>query len=103
MFVNRVTDPEHVRAVEVPPLNQLEPVARAWAAAGLSVDTCFRKAVSVTDEWIYVDAAPRSDPCACVADRLLPQRAKKRRVLLRLKALPAVGNLQPRRLACSKV
>ena len=40
-LMSRVTDPENLRAVGIPPKDLLEAVARAWAAAGPDVDECF--------------------------------------------------------------
>ena len=35
------------------PRDLVNDVAAAWAKAGLNIDDCFRKAVSVTSEWLY--------------------------------------------------
>ena len=94
VLVSRVTDPEHFFAVGIPPSDLLEPVARAWAAAGLDVDACFLAAARVTEEWEYSRTAPGKDPCAKVAERLQATKADERRVPLRLRELEHVLNPQ---------
>jgi hypothetical protein len=44
---SRVTDPLNFHLVGLPPVDMLEDVARAWAAAGLDVDECMTSAVEV--------------------------------------------------------
>jgi len=95
VLASRVTDPEHFHAVGLPPLDLLEPVARAWKAAGLDVDACFQKAASVTKEWVYTARADGGDPCTGIASRLHPKYEKERRVAIHLKKLKAVLNAQP--------
>ncbi len=53
VLVSRCTDPANFHLVGVPPKDLLNDVVAAWTAAGLNVEECFRKAVSVTNEWIY--------------------------------------------------
>ena len=36
--------------------------AAAWAARGLDVDECLKRAVEVTGEWEYTPAPPGWDP-----------------------------------------
>ena len=51
--MSRCTDPVNFQLVGVPPMDILNDVAAAWAAAGYDVLECFRRAVSVTNEWTY--------------------------------------------------
>ena len=52
-MTSRSTDPLNFEFVGLPPTDLLDEVAAAWAAHGLDVDACFRKACAVTDEWRY--------------------------------------------------
>ena len=81
---SRVTDPRLFQAVGLPPADLLDEVAVAWSDAGLDVDTCFAKAVSVTNEWEYSAASGGKDPCRNVRARLKPVHQEERRVKLRL-------------------
>ena len=64
---SRCTDPRNFHLVGVPPKDLVDDVAAAWAARGLDVDECFRKAVSVTNEWTY-------DPVNGLQQRRLSER-----------------------------
>ena len=54
VLVSRVTDPQNFVLVGLPPKDLLDVVASAWREAGLDVDECFRRAVSVTNESLDV-------------------------------------------------
>ena len=45
-----VTDPEHFRAVGLPPADLLDALARAWAAEGVDVDASFDAATTVAGD-----------------------------------------------------
>jgi hypothetical protein len=70
---SRVTTPDHMHAVGVPPLDLLEDVGRAWHAKGFNVHDCFEKAAAVTGEWEYHRHRAPGDPCKRVAERLQPK------------------------------
>ncbi len=53
MLISRVADPRNFLLVGLPPKDMLEDVAAAWIANGLNVDDCFKRALSVTGEWVY--------------------------------------------------
>ena len=53
VLISRATDPKNVQLVGLPPKDMMEEVEAAWARAGLNVDECWRRAVSVTNEWVY--------------------------------------------------
>ena len=52
-LLRHCSDPAKLRLVGVPPSDMIDSVAAAWAAAGLDVHECFRRAVSVTNDWTY--------------------------------------------------
>ena len=47
VLISRVTDPSNLQLVGLPPLDSLDAVMAAWAAAGLDAIECLRNAVSV--------------------------------------------------------
>ena len=53
VLVSRCTGPANFHLVGIMPRDLDHGVAAAWAKAGLNVEGCFRKAVPVTNEWIY--------------------------------------------------
>ena len=93
---SRVTDPKLFHAVGLPPADLLDEVAEAWAEAGLDVNACFAKAVSVTNEWQYDASVGGSDPCHNVRARLKPVHQEERRVKLRLFTFSEILNPQPK-------
>ena len=95
MQISRVVDPALYAAVGLPPLDLLDEVAQAWAAAGKNVDAMLARAASVTDEWVYTPSAPGTDPCTPVRARLHPRYEERRRVPLRLASLAQILNPQP--------
>ena len=64
----------------MPPKDLLEAVELAWRQAGFDVDECFRRAVSVTNEWTYtcgenVPATERIAP-KWISERTIPQKLR---------------------------
>jgi hypothetical protein len=68
----------------------LEIVASAWRDAGFDVDECFRRAVSVTNEWKYT-----SGNGAPVAERIAPKWISERAIPHKLRSLEESLNPQP--------
>ncbi len=52
VLVSRVTDPANFCLVGLPPADLVEDVAAALSNAGVDVDGWFRRAVTVTNEWV---------------------------------------------------
>ena len=77
VLVSRVTDPRNFELIGVPPADLLEEVAAAWRAAGLDVVECLRRAVTVTDEWVYTPGVGE------LRDRLTPKRKAERVAICR--------------------
>ena len=92
---SRVTNPLHFHLVGLPPLDMLDEVAQAWRDAGMDVDKCFKRAVDVTGDWMYTDAAQGEDATKNVRSRLTAKYDHQRRVPLRLKTLKDILGPQP--------
>ena len=75
--------------VGLPPKDLLEDVAKAWRAAGMNVDECFKNAVSVTGEWTYT---PGDGP---IADRITPKWSSEQTIPLKSRTIAEVLNPQP--------
>ncbi len=76
--------------VGLPPKDLLEDVALAWKQAGFDVDECFRRAVSVTNEWTYT-----SGTGVRVAERIAPKWISERTIPPKLRSLEECLNPQP--------
>ena len=85
-----------ISATGLPPLDILEDVCDAWERAGLDVVECLRRAVSVTNEWIYTPAE------GDIRNRLARRVENETSVPVQLKNLQEVINAQPRALAVIK-
>ncbi len=90
MLISRATDPQNVQLVGLPPKDLLDDVELAWKRAGLNVDECWKRAVSVTNEWVYT---PGPGP---VAGRLAQRRITERSIPLKHRTLEEVLDPQPR-------
>ena len=66
--VSRVTDPDNFVLVGVPPKDIIGLVAEALSKANHDVDAYFKRACSVTGEWVYTP-----DNTRLVVDRIQPQ------------------------------
>ena len=80
----------NVHLVGLPPKDMLDDVELAWKRAGHDVDECWRRAVSVTNEWVY---SPGPGP---VADRITQKRITERSIPLKHRTLAEVLDPQPR-------
>ena len=76
--------------IGLPPADILDEVAASWQAAGLNVDECFRAACSVTNEWVYTNAAPNEDPTVNVRARLRTRAEKGWASLIELRSVQGV-------------
>ena len=52
VLVSRVTDPQNFLLTGLPPKDLWEDVSEAWRRAGLNVDDCWKRALSVCNEWL---------------------------------------------------
>ena len=87
-LVRHCSDPAKLRLVGVPPSDMIDSVAAAWAAAGLDVHECFRRAVSVTNDWTY-------DP----EHGLQPNPLSTRTTPIKNRTLAEILNPQPKTIA----
>ena len=55
VLISRVTDPRNFELLGVPPIDLLEQVCMAWREAGLDMNECLRKCVTITNEFEYVE------------------------------------------------
>ena len=92
MLVSRVTDPRHFVLIGIPPRDLVADVARAVYAAGLDVDEFYRRACTVTNEWIFSSVATNN-----LADRIQQRLFKpdEKSVPLQFRALDWCLNPQP--------
>ena len=90
VLISRATDPKNVQLVGLPPKDMMEEVEAAWARAGLNVDECWRRAVSVTNEWVYT---PGTGP---VGNRITQRRIAERTIPLKHRTLAEVLDPQPK-------
>ena len=70
-------------------------VARAWAVAGMDVDTCLDAAVVVSSQWLYTHASPGADPYCNVQAKLRHLCEEEARVKLQLFNVKYILNPQP--------
>ena len=85
VLASRCTDPANFHLVGIPPADLLDDVKAAWAKAGLDVDECMRKAVSVTNEWTYDKEAG-----------LRPRHQSERTVPMKHRTLADILDPQPK-------
>ena len=93
VLFSRVTDPQNLVLIGLPPKDLLDAVAAAWEQAGLNVDECFRRAVSVTNEWTY--AAGNGNTDRPVVERISPKWMSERVIPQKLRNLSETLNPQP--------
>ena len=73
VLVSRVTDPRNFLLCGLPPKDIWEDASEAWARAGLNVADCWKRACSVTNEWVY-DHQPDRPLKARIQQRLISER-----------------------------
>ena len=88
--VSRVTDPKNFLLCGLPPKDMWEDVAEAWLRAGLNVPDCWKRACSVTNEWVYDD-----QPTKPLKSRITQRLISERGIPLKNRTLPDVLNPQP--------
>ena len=89
VLISRVTDPQNLQFVGLPPADMLDAVEAAWVAAGFDKDKCWQRACSVSNEWIYT---PGSGP---VKERLSQRRIATRMIPLAHRTLVETLNPMP--------
>lgn len=89
MLFSRVTIPQNCQLVGIPPKDLIDAVAEALRAAGFDVDACFKRAATVTGEWVYT---PGDGP---VSARITPKWSAERNIPLKCRNLGEVLNPQP--------
>lgn len=93
VLVSRVTDPQHLKFVGLPPRDLLDDVAASVAAAGLDVNKFFEEACAVTGEFQYA-AAAKDRWTENVAERLRPRLEGERTIPTILRTLEEILNPQ---------
>ena len=89
VLTSRVTDPRNCLLCGLPPKDLWEDVSQAWLRAGLNVDDCWRRACSVTNEWVY-DAGP-----GLLKARIQQRIMTERSIPLKSRTLSEVLDPQP--------
>ena len=89
VLFSRVTIPHNCQLVGIPPKDLIDAVAEALPAAGFDVDACFKRAATVTGEWVYT---PGDGP---VSARITPKWSAERNIPLKCRTLAEVLNPQP--------
>ena len=82
-------DPRNFELLGIPPIDMLEQAAEAWRREGLDVAECLRRAVTITNDFVY---EPEHES---VLDRIQKRRSGHQRVPVRLRDLCEILNPQP--------
>ena len=53
VLISRVTDPQNLMLTGLPPKDLWEDISQLWLRAGINIDDAWKRACSVTNEWIY--------------------------------------------------
>ena len=93
VLFSRVTVPQNCQLVGIPPKDLIDEVAEALRTAGFDVDACFKRAATVTGEWVYT---PGDGP---VSTRIVPKWSAERNIPLKCHTLSEVLNPQPQATA----
>jgi hypothetical protein len=98
VLLSRVTDPQKLHLVGLPPRDLLDSVACEWLRRGLDVNECMRAACSVTGDWFYrpVPNGRSWDAAVNVEERLTRKIIEGRSIPVKHKKLAEVLNPQPR-------
>ena len=75
VLISRVTDPQNLHLIGLPPRDLLPEVCHAWSAAGYDVVECLRLACDVTNEFQYVPEGGDA-----WADRIRPRYQTQRSI-----------------------
>ena len=89
VLFSRVTDPDNLMLVGIPPFDLIDEVAEALVKAGYNVADCFAKATTVTGEWV---CASENKPWS---ERIQPRFLEERTIPLKRKNLGEILNPQP--------
>ena len=90
VLVSRVTDPRNCLLCGLPPNDLWEEASLAWARAGLNVTDCWKRACSVTNEWVYAD-----EPTKPLKSRITQRLITERGIPLKNRTLSEVLDPQP--------
>ena len=90
VLVSRVIDPRNFLLCGLPPKDLWEDVSLAWARAGLNATDCWKRACSVTNEWVYDD-----QPTKPLKSRITQRLISERGIPLKSRTLSEVLELQP--------
>ena len=88
--VSRVTEPKNFLLCGLPPKDLWEDVSLAWARAGLNVTDSWKRACSVTNEWVYDD-----QPTKPLKSRITQRMITERIIPLKNRTLSEVLDPQP--------
>ena len=53
VLISRVTDPQNLMLTGLPPKDLWEDISQLWLRAGINIDDAWKRARSVTNEWVY--------------------------------------------------
>ena len=53
VLISRVTDPQNLMLTGLPPKDLWEDISQLWLRAGINIDDAWKRACSVTNEWVY--------------------------------------------------
>ena len=95
VLISRVTDPQNLQFIGLPPAYLLDEVAEEVLRRGHNVNAYFKAACSVPGEWVYDSAIDGRAPEAArgVRARLRPRLEQRRQIPLKLRTLAEM--LQP--------
>ena len=96
VLFSRVIVPLNCQLVGMPPSDLIDAVAEAFRAAGLDVDECFKRAATVTGEWVYT---PGDGP---VSERVTRKYFSERALSVKWRTLEETLNPQPLAAAAIK-
>ena len=97
VLISRVTDPQNLQLIGLPPADLLDDVAEELLRRGVDVNAFFQAACSITKEWVYTNAPNGHAPGAArdVRNRLRPRAEARRRIPLKLRNLKETLEPQP--------
>ena len=93
VLISRVTDPQNMQLVGLPPMDLLPQIYAAWRAAGLDPVECLRRCATVTNDFVY-----QPGPLE-LRDRFAPRRVTEKSIPVVARELYEMLNPQPRAAA----
>ena len=97
VLISRVTEPQNLQLIGLPPADLLDDVAEELLRRGIDVNAFFKAACTITKEWVYTDAPTGLSQGAArdVRSRLRPRLEARRRIPLKLRTLKETLEPQP--------